>query len=96
MRRGDTPRAVCFIASGAVEFEASGLKFRLSRGKMFGQLSLLSNQTRRSQATAISHTTLLVLDEIRFRRLLKRNQGLRSAVIESAQKRGLDVAALQI
>ena len=96
MRKGDTPREVCFIASGAVEFETAGQKFRLGRGEMFGQLSLLSRQTRRTQATSISHTTLLVLDEARFRRLLKRNDKLRAAVIESARRRGLDAATLQL
>jgi len=96
MRKGDTPREVCFIASGAVELETAGQKFRLGRGEMFGQLSLLSHQTRRTQAIAISHTTLLVLDEARFRRLLKRSRKLRSAVIESAERRGLDAAALQL
>lgn len=96
MRKGDPPREVCFIASGAVAFETAGQKFRLGRGEMFGQLSLLSRQTRRTQATAISHLTLLTLDETRFRRLLHRNQAVRAAVIDSAKKRGLDPAALQI
>jgi CPA1 family monovalent cation:H+ antiporter len=96
MRKGDPPREVCFIASGAVELETAGQKFRLGRGEMFGQLSLLSRQTRRAQATAISHTTLLVLDEARFRKLLSRHEGLRRAVIESAEKRGINTASLQL
>lgn len=96
MRKGDTPREVCFIASGAVEFETAGQKFRLGRGEMFGQLSLLSRETRRPQATAISHSTLLVLDEARFRRLLKRNERVRSAVYRSAEKRGLNAEALRL
>jgi len=37
-----------------------------------------------------------VLDEPRFRRLLKRSQSLRDAVLKSAEKRGLDVASLQL
>ena len=94
MRKGDTPREVCFIASGAVEVETAGQKHKLGRGEMFGQLSLLSRQTRRTQITAISHSTLLVLDESRFRRLLERNQPLRVAVLESAEKRGIDASAL--
>jgi monovalent cation:H+ antiporter, CPA1 family len=96
LRKGDLPREVSFIASGAVDLETAGQKFRLGRGEMFGQLSLLSRQIRRTQATAISHTTLLVLDEVRFRKLLKRNQDVRSAVLESAERRGLDAAALQL
>lgn len=95
-RKRDTPREVCFIATGAVEIETAGHRLRLGRGDMFGQLSLLSRQTPRAQVTAISHSTLLVLDEPRFRRLLKRSQSLRDAVLKSAEKRGLDVASLQL
>jgi len=95
-RKRDTPREVCFIATGAVEIETAGHRLRLGRGDMFGQLSLLSRQTPSAQVTAISHTTLLVLDEPRFRRLLKRSQSLRDAVLKSAEKRGLDVASLQL
>ncbi|THD82243.1 cyclic nucleotide-binding domain-containing protein [Aliigemmobacter aestuarii] len=95
MRKGDVPREVCFIASGAIEFETAGQKYRLGRGEMFGQLSLLIRQTRRTHATAITHSTLLTLDEARFRRLLKRNEEVRNAVLRSAEKRGLDPKALQ-
>jgi CPA1 family monovalent cation:H+ antiporter len=94
MRKGDIPREVCFIASGAVEVETAGQKHKLGRGEMFGQLSLLSRKTRRTQVTAISHTTLLVLDEARFRRLLERSEALRSAVKGSAEKRGLALDTL--
>jgi CPA1 family monovalent cation:H+ antiporter len=93
-RKGEPPREVCFIASGAVEVDKAGQKYRLGRGEMFGQLSLLSRQTRRAQATAISHSTLLVLDEARFRRLLQRDQRMRAAVVESAGKRGIDAQSL--
>lgn len=96
MRKGTPAREVCFIASGAVELETAGQKYRLGRGEMFGQLSALSRQVRRAQATAISHSTLLVLDEARFRRLMQRNPPVRAAVLESAKKRGIDVAALQL
>lgn len=94
MRRGEIPREVCFIASGAVEIETAGQKHKLGRGEMFGQLALLSRLTRRTQVTAISHSTLLVLDEARFRRLLKGNEKLRDAVRSSAEKRGIDTDAL--
>jgi CPA1 family monovalent cation:H+ antiporter len=94
MRKGDVPREVCFIASGAVEVETAGQKSKLGRGEMFGQLSLLSRQTRRTQITAITHSTLLVLDEARFRRLLEKSETLRAAVKESAEKRGLSTEAL--
>jgi monovalent cation:H+ antiporter, CPA1 family len=91
MRKGDIPREVCFIASGAVEVETAGQKHKLGRGEMFGQLSLPS---RRIQVTAISHSTLLVLDEARFRRLLEKSETLRAAVKDSAEKRGLATGSL--
>ncbi len=93
--RGE-PREVYFIASGAVELENAGQKSKLGRGEMFGQLALLSRQIRRTQITAISHTTLLVLDEARFRRLLQRSEAMRIAVKESAEKRGLSIESLNI
>jgi monovalent cation:H+ antiporter, CPA1 family len=96
MRKGETPREVCFIASGAVEVETAGQKSRLGRGDMFGQLSLLSRQTRRTQVTAISHSTLLVLDEARFRRLLSRNESIRAAVRASAEQRGISLEHLDL
>jgi monovalent cation:H+ antiporter, CPA1 family len=82
-------RSVYFIASGAVELEAAGQTWRLGRGEMFGQLSILTSRRRRTEARAITPTILLVLDEARFRRLLRRSAGLRAAVLESAEKRGL-------
>ncbi len=98
MRKGDTPREVCFIASGAFEVETAGQKqkHKLGRGDMFGQLSILSRQTRGTQVIAISHSTLLVLDESRFRRLLARNAAVRDAVRRSAERRGLDVDLLEM
>jgi CPA1 family monovalent cation:H+ antiporter len=96
MRKGEVTRAVCFIASGAFDVETAGQKHKLGRGEMFGQLALLSHHTRRTQVTAISHSTLLVLDETRFRRLLKRNSVLCEAVKESAQKRGIPIEGLNL
>lgn len=96
LRKEHTPREVCFIASGAVEVETAGQKHKLGRGEMFGQLALLSRQVRRTQVTAISHSALLVLDEPSFRRLLKRSKTLRAAVLESAERRGVDIALLEI
>lgn len=94
LRKGDLPREVCFIASGAVEAETAGQKVKLGRGEMFGQLAILSPQKRRVQIVAISHSTLLVLDEVRFRKLLQGNDLIRTAVMDSARRRGVDVDQL--
>ncbi|TKA95571.1 cyclic nucleotide-binding domain-containing protein [Cereibacter changlensis] len=89
IRRGETPRNVFFIASGAVESEVAGQKLLLGRGEMFGQLAILTRKTRRAQVTAISHGTLLGLDEVQFKALLRGNTALQQAVQESAAKRGV-------
>ncbi len=82
-------RSVFFIASGAVELETAGVEHRLGRGEMFGQLSLLMRRPLRTEARAIAPSTLLVLDETRFRRLLSRSPVLQQAIRESAAKRGV-------
>lgn len=82
--RKDTPaRSVFFVASGAVEQEVAGQTARLGRGEMFGQMGVLTRRIRKAEVRAITPSTLLVLDEAGFRRLLKRSAALRKAVRES-------------
>ena len=89
MRKEDKPDRVWFIASGAVEAEQAGSRFMLGRGEMFGQLSLLLRRPRRARVTALSHTTLLTLEESRFLDLMHRAPQLAMAVQASADKRGV-------
>lgn len=84
-------RSVYFIASGAVELEMAGQSWRLGRGDIFGQTELLLRQRRRASVRAIAPTTLLVLDEERFRRLIQRSKSLRKAVMASAANQGVDL-----
>ncbi|MGP3697518.1 cation:proton antiporter [Rhodobacter sp. NSM] len=91
LRRGDVPRKVFFIASGAVETDVAGQKVRLGRGDMFGHLAILTRKPRRAQVTAISHGTLLSLDEARFLELLRRNTALQQAAVESAARRNVTI-----
>ncbi|MGP9804340.1 cation:proton antiporter [Paracoccus sp. NSM] len=82
--RKDTPaRSVFFVASGAVEQEVAGQITRLGRGEMFGQMGVLTGRIRRAEVRAITPSTLLMLDETGFRRLLKRSPALRRAVRDS-------------
>ncbi len=89
MRKDSATRRVFFIASGAVELESAGQTWRLGRGEMFGQMAILMKSGRRTEVRAIAPSTLLVLDEERFRRLLSRSAALQSAVRASAEKRGI-------
>ncbi|RKF12714.1 sodium:proton antiporter [Roseovarius spongiae] len=96
--RDYTARQVHFVASGAVELTAARQTWRLGRGEMFGQMSLLMRRPQRVEVRAIAPTTLLVLDENRFLNLLKRSKVMQDAVLESARKRGLasDQLSLEI
>lgn len=94
MRRGERPRRVLFIASGAVETEQAGHRHRLGRGEMVGQLSLLAGGLQRADVRAIGHSALLELDGGRFRGLLERHASLRAAVADSARRRGQAVPDL--
>ncbi|SEM59642.1 sodium/proton antiporter, CPA1 family [Loktanella fryxellensis] len=87
---GSPAGSVYFIASGAVEIEAANAPLRLGRGEMFGQLAVLTRRPRRAQVRAIAPSTLLVLDEARFHKLLAASTALQNAVRASAEKRGVD------
>lgn len=95
LRREETARRVWFIASGAVETVTATQRNRLGRGEMFGQLAVISRKSRKVQVTAITHCTLLTLDEARFLDLLGRNAALRKAVEDSATKRGVALELAQ-
>ena len=94
IRKDGTAKSVFFIASGAAEVETAGQTWRLGRGEMFGQMAILMNRTRRTEVRAIAPSTLLELDELRFRRLLDRSAALKDAVRASAEKRGIEPADL--
>jgi len=90
MRKDGSARSVYFIASGAVELESAGQTWRLGRGDMFGQMALLLGKSRNAEVRAIAPSTLLVLDEARFRTFLARSAAARDAVRASATQRGID------
>ncbi len=88
VRKDEIARQVFFIASGAVELEVANQTWRLGRGEMFGQLAILTQKPRRTRVVAIAPSTLLMLDEKLFRRLLKRSEALQTAVETSFRRRG--------
>ncbi len=94
IRKDAAAKSVFFIASGAVELESAGQSWRLGRGEMFGQMAILTRKARRSEVRAIAPSTLLVLDEVRFRRLLARSKAVQDAVRSSAEKRGVALGSL--
>lgn len=101
-RKEDMPSQVYFIASGVVEVVRAGQKslvgqrVLLSRGEMFGQLSILTRTPRRARITTVTNCTFLTLDEARFLDLLSRQPKLAEAVRRNADSRGvkLDLARI--
>jgi len=94
IRRESPARSVFFIASGAVEMDLPGGPVRLGRGEMFGQVAILLRKPRRTEVRAIAPSTLLVLDEARFLKLLRTSPRLQQAIRDSAPARGADPDAL--
>jgi CPA1 family monovalent cation:H+ antiporter len=93
-RRAEAPRSVYFIASGAVEVTTAKQTNRLGRGEMFGQIALLAGRAYQGEVKAIAPTTLLVLDEARFMKILRAKKHVREAVLTMAKERGLSEAGL--
>ena len=96
LRKDEPIQSVHFISSGAVELETAGQTWRLGRGEMFGQMAALMRKPLRTQVRAITPSTILVLDQDRFRALLARSRALREAVRASAERRGVDPGALAL
>ena len=89
MRHSEVARGVWFIASGAAEVLQAGQVTRLGRGEMFGELALLLRRARRARVTAITHCTLLALDEAAFLALARENEAVSALIVQRAAKRGV-------
>ncbi|WP_171172784.1 cation:proton antiporter [Ruegeria sp. HKCCA0370] len=96
LSKDELTRSVFFIASGAVEVEFGRHTTRLGRGEMFGQLAMLMKRPRLVNVRVLAPSTLLELDEARFRRLLRRSEAMRNSVKMSASKRMIDPAVLDL
>ena len=95
MKRGDGADAVFFIASGAVEMDSAGQKRLIGTGEMYGELALLTGQKkRRASVRAVTHCTLMMLDEARFRVLLAKSPEIHALVLDNARGRGIDPALM--
>ncbi|MFK7858245.1 MAG: cation:proton antiporter [Granulosicoccus sp.] len=80
-------RNVFFIASGAVELESAGRTTRLGLGEIFGRITFLPGKHLRMRVRTIAPSTLLVLDEVIFRRLLDQNPGMQQRVYDASRNR---------
>ena len=61
-RRGEPAQSMYFIASGEVEIELKHERVRLGAGHFFGEVAALRRTHRSATVTAVTRTSLLVLD----------------------------------
>jgi len=94
IRKDVPPKGIFFIATGAVELETANQRSTLGRGEVFGEITGLTNKVSRAEVRAITSSTLLVLGETRFRRLLARNGYLKDTLRASADRQGISVSIL--
>jgi CPA1 family monovalent cation:H+ antiporter len=90
--KGEIPKKVSLIASGAVQVTRKTGSYMLGQGDFFGHISLLSGKPRQAEMKAVSHGTLFELEEARFRRLLAGNSYLKKALHESARRMDINIS----
>ena len=88
IRVGDVADAVYFISSGEVEVTVKGHRIKLGPGGFFGEMALLSGQTRTADVTALDYSKFLTLSQRDFREFLRKYPQLRRQIAELAAQRG--------
>jgi voltage-gated potassium channel len=61
-RRGEPAHSMYFIAAGEVEIELKHERVRLGAGQFFGEIAALRRTRRTATVTAVSRTSLLMLE----------------------------------
>ena len=90
IRTGDHADAVYFICSGEVEVvpPRGREKIKLGPGAFFGEMALLTGDTRSADVIALDFSKFLTLTRRDFLRFLKRYPSLREPIVTLAQERG--------
>lgn len=92
VRRGSPGRAMYFIAAGEVEIDLPKGKVRLGVGHFFGEIAVLRRTRRSATVTAITRTSLLVLDGTDLHALMERDSRFAVRLREVVRSRvGQDV-----
>lgn len=100
-RRGEHAHSMYFIAGGRVDIALAGRHISLGVGYFFGEIAVLRRARRSATVTAVSRTSLLVLDASDFHLLMERDPRIAERVravvrervgLEAVSPRG-DIAA---
>ena len=86
-RRGDDAHSMYFIADGEVEIELKDRRIRLGRGHFFGEVAALRRARRSATATAITRTSLLVLDAHDLHALMDREPRIAERIRDVVRSR---------
>lgn len=87
VRRGEPGHSMYFIAAGEVEVELPDRRARLGVGDFFGEVAVLRRTKRSASATAITRSSLLVLDAHDMRALMDRDPRIAKGIHDIAKTR---------
>ena len=87
VRRGEPAHSMYFIAAGEVEIELPDERVRLGVGHFFGEIAVLRRTRRSATVTAVTRTSLLVLDAADLHALMERDPRIAERVREAARGR---------
>jgi voltage-gated potassium channel len=87
VRRGEPAHSMYFVAAGEVEIKLKHERVRLGPGHFFGEVAALRRARRSATVTALSRTSLLVLDAHDLRALMDRQPRIAERIREVARKR---------
>lgn len=87
VRRGEPAHSMYFVAAGEVEIKLKHERIRLGPGHFFGEVAALRRARRSATVTALSRTSLLVLDAHDLRALMDRQPRIAERIRQVARKR---------
>jgi len=91
-RRGEPAHSMYFISAGEVEIHTRDRTVRLAGGHFFGEVAVLRKARRSATVTAVSTTSLLVLDAYDVQVLMEREPLIAERIRHTARERvGEDV-----
>jgi voltage-gated potassium channel len=87
VRRGEPAHSMYFVAAGEVEIELPHERVRLGAGHFFGEIAALRRARRSATVTAVTRTSLLVLDAHDLHALMERQPRIADRIREVARSR---------
>jgi voltage-gated potassium channel len=86
-KRGEPAHSMYFVAAGEVEIELKHERVRLGAGHFFGEVAALRRSRRSATVTAVTRTSLLVLDAHDLHVLMDREPRIAERIREVARTR---------